>query len=78
MPRDLTGTVIAVLFFKLLIASWDFESSSALRAADFGFRFKEKCFTGGGWRKTHTYKLAFQETCQALPFWKYIRAPLHS
>ena len=48
IPRDRTGTVGAVLFFILFAASVDFWSSSALSAADLGFRFRVKCFTGGG------------------------------
>lgn len=48
MPRERTGTVGAVLFFKLLAASADFCRSSALKAADFGLRFNVKCFVGGG------------------------------
>jgi len=50
MPRERNGTVGAVLFLKLLAASADFCSSSALRAADFGLRFSVKCFVGGGWK----------------------------
>ena len=48
MPRDRTGTVGAVLFFRLLAASADFCRSSALSAADLGLRFRVKCLVGGG------------------------------
>lgn len=46
IPLDRTGTVVAVFFLRWLTASADFERSSALRAADFGFLLRAKCLTG--------------------------------
>lgn len=50
IPLERTGTVGAVLFFRLLAASTDFCISSARNAADFGLRFNVKCFATEGYK----------------------------